>query len=496
VLLVDELRTAWAEESREHRTALVLVTLIGVGLRAIHLGQPMRYDEAVTYMYFVRQPWRDALSLYTYPNNHVFHTALAKLAAMVFGAEPWALRLPAFVAGGLCIPATYAAMRALYDSRTGLFAAAIVAWSGTLTLYSTNARGYTLVVLAFLLLLIAGARILNDETGSAPPAWITFAVIAALGLWTVPVMLFPLGAVALWLALNLLVARRSRDLRQLVRTLGVAAGLAFAFYVPVIARQSVAAITRNRFVASTGWFDFFEQLPATVRDALVSWSLGIPPLVSILLAALAVLALRRHSKVSRFSVGVPLAAFVWCCWLLVVTHRAPFARIWMWLYPLAAALAGAGLGLVADRRQLLNDFLDRRLPQTLGIVTLIAAASVALSRAVFDSRDTGIYTDADRATVALQRMLQVGDHIIAPIPSNAPLSFYFDRHGVSQEYLAGDEKTARRLFVIVNRREGQTLEGVVPRSVIGAGNQITGQVVARFPTSEIVMLTHADAPTK
>ena len=494
MLLVDELRAAWAEESREHRTALVLVTLIGFGLRAIHLGQPMRYDEAVTYMYFVRQPWRDALSLYTYPNNHLFHTALAKLSVVLLGPEPWALRLPAFVAGVLCIPATYAAMRALYDSRTGLFAAAVVAWSGTLTLYSTNARGYTIVVLAFLLLILVASRIVGDEKGAS--RWLSFAVIAALGLWTVPVMLFPLGTVALWLALTLLVAGRSTDLRQLARALGVAAGLALALYAPVIARQSVAAITRNRFVASTGWFDFFEQLPSSIGDALVSWSLGIPPLVSIGLAALAVLTLRHHSKVSRFPVGVPLAAFVWCCWLLVVTHRAPFARIWMWLYPLVAALAGAGIGLVVARRRRLGETLDRRLAQTVGVVTLIAAASVALSRAVFDSRDTGIYTDADRASIALQRMLQNGDHVIAPIPSNAPLSFYFDRHGVSQQYLSGDEATARRLFVIVNRREGQTLESVVPRSVVGSARQITGEVVARFPTSEIVMLTRADAATK
>src|SRR5687767_1863319 len=137
LILLDELRDAWRNEPREHQLALVWLVTIAIAMRALYLGQPMRYDEAVTYMYFVRLPWSEALSTYTYPNNHLFHTLLAKASVTVFGNLPWALRLPAFVAGVLVVPATYMVARAIYGSRPALFAAAIVATSGTLVLYST-----------------------------------------------------------------------------------------------------------------------------------------------------------------------------------------------------------------------------------------------------------------------------------------------------------------------------------------------------------------------
>src|SRR5919201_72501 len=93
LLLIDELRDAWRSESRDHRVALAIIAVIGINLRLLYIHQPMRYDEAVTYMYFVRQPWWQALSDYTYPNNHVFHTLLAKAAVSAFGNTPWALRV-------------------------------------------------------------------------------------------------------------------------------------------------------------------------------------------------------------------------------------------------------------------------------------------------------------------------------------------------------------------------------------------------------------------
>src|SRR5687767_791507 len=130
-------------------------------MRALYLGQPMRYDEAVTYMYFVRLDWADALSTYTYPNNHLFHTALAKAAASVFGPSPAVLRLPAFLAGVVLPLTTYVMVRLLYEGRAALIASALIATSGTLVMYSANARGYTIVALAFTLLVIQAIRLMR-----------------------------------------------------------------------------------------------------------------------------------------------------------------------------------------------------------------------------------------------------------------------------------------------------------------------------------------------
>lgn len=494
MLLVDELREAWRTEPRDHRGALVLIMVIGVVVRLAHLGQPMRYDESVTYMYFVRQRWVDALSLYTYPNNHLFHTLLAKVSVGMFGNTPWALRLPALVAGALLIPATYAVARVVYGGRPALIAAAIVSSSGVLTLYSTNARGYSLLVLAFLLLVLAGARVLRD--GARVP-WLTFSVIAGLGLWTVPVMLFPLGTVAMWLTLSLLVDDRTPDLRRLGAALAIAFGIAAVAYAPVVAREGLAAITRNRFVVSTGWYEFFEQLPPTVREALVSWSLGIPPIVSLVLAACALFALRHHAALSRFRVGIAVAGFAWCAWLLVVNHRAPFPRVWLWALPFAASLAGAGAVAFLDRRERAKLFAERRVPALAVAFAAAAALSVSFSRAVWLSRDTGAFREAAGAAALLAPVLRPGDRVLAAIPTNGPLSYYLDRLGVADSALTMDERRANRVFGVVSQSERETLQGLVAHGAVADSAQFGPPVVVgRLPATLIVMFQRRNVPPR
>jgi 4-amino-4-deoxy-L-arabinose transferase-like glycosyltransferase len=494
LLLLDELREAWRSESRDHRVALVSIAVIAINLRLLYVWQPMRYDEAVTYMHFVRHPWFEALSTYTYPNNHLFHTLLAKASVTVFGNSPWALRLPALLAGILLVPATYAVARALYGGRAALIAAAIVASSGVLVLYSTNARGYTIVALAFLLLVLSAIRL---QRGAGTGEWIAFAVIAALGLWTIPVMLYPLGTVAVWLALSLFLDGKRAELRRLGLTLGAAGGIALLLYLPVISRAGLGAITRNKFVAPSGWYEFFSQLPASFGEALRSWSLGIPPLVSLVLLACALVALRYHATASRFRVNIALAAFVWSAWLLVVNHRAPFARVWLWFLPIAASLAAAGVVLLFERWPRTRRFIEQRTPALAVGLGLGAAMSIVLSFAVLLTRDTGTYRDAEEASIALGGVLQPGDRVLVGLPTNGPLEYYFDRIGVNPDHLQLPERSARRIFVVVDQVEGQTLERLIARSVVRDSAHFTPPtVIASFPASQILMYQRRDVPTK
>ena len=493
MLLVDELREAWHAEPRGHRVALIVIVGVATALRAMYLAQPIRYDEAVTYLYFVRRPWAEALSVYTYPNNHLFHTLLAKASVTVLGNAPWALRLPAFVAGLLVVLATYPVVRAMYGSRSALLATAVVASSGVLTLYSTNARGYTLLVLAFLALMLLAIRVLRGAT----PQWAAFGVIAALGLWTVPVMLFPLGSVCLWIIVSLLAEKRGHELRGLGVALGIAAVLTGLFYSPVILREGLAAITRNKFVVSSGWFEFFERLPSTIGEAFSSWSLGVHPILRWTLVVFAAVALWHHSQLARFRVNFLVAAYAWCAWLLVVNHRAPFARVWLWAVPVVAALAAAGfVRLLSDRGDSSN-VLDRRIPVLAVALAVFAGASVMLTRGVLLSRDTGTYRDAPQASVVLSRALQPGDRVVAAIPSSVPLLYYLNKLGVSERYFALEERAAKRVVVVFNRDEDASLDAVIARSDVTDQAQFSPPaVLARLPNSVIMVFQRRDATSK
>lgn len=342
---IAELHAKWKAEPSAHRYALVTLMIIAAALRLANLDDPIRVDEKTTLALYVSKPWLVALSDYSLPNNHLFHTALAKVSTAIFGVSLRALRLPALVAGILVVPATYVAIRALYGARSALVATAIVATSWELVINSVNARGYSLMTLAFLLLVIIASRLLQ---AASLGWWVAFAVVAALGLWTIPVMLLPLGAIATWLALSIIQRRDYSRLAHLALALGGAAVLTALCYAPVIANSGVAAVTQNEFVTPSSWPRFVAELATMLGETLFYWRLTTPVVFAWVLAGGAMVGLIYHRRLSREPVGLFQSAVVWCSVVLLLNHRAPPERVWQWLIPLVAGLAGAGFLYVID----------------------------------------------------------------------------------------------------------------------------------------------------
>jgi hypothetical protein len=134
------LRAFWIYD-RLRVAELGALTLWAVVLRCFFLSEPMRYDEAYTYLRYASKPIYIGATYYS-PNNHLFNTVLMHLSTILVGGSPWALRLPTVVAGVLIVPLSYAAVRLCRGSGVGLLMA--VSSSFPLIEYATNARGYSL----------------------------------------------------------------------------------------------------------------------------------------------------------------------------------------------------------------------------------------------------------------------------------------------------------------------------------------------------------------
>ena len=108
--------------------------------------------------------------------------------------QPWALRLPAAMARN-CDRSTGPGPLGdrFADRDSALLGAALAAASTPLILYSTNARGYSLVVVLFLCLLLQAHRMREAPTMRD---YALFAALSTLGLYTIPVMFYPIGVVA------------------------------------------------------------------------------------------------------------------------------------------------------------------------------------------------------------------------------------------------------------------------------------------------------------
>ena len=302
---------------------LSVITLIGVAIRASFVFDPVRYDEAYTYLNFVRLPFVTTLSDYSLPNNHILHSLLVKCFVLLFGDTELVLRSVALFFGVILIPFTYYVAR-LYVSRVyALFVSLCVAFSHYAIFYSVNARGYTLSAFLLLLGVLILHRCVSDRTLKYP---LFLGLISASALFTVPSNApFILALYVGWFYLM--------QTRHVIRWYPLFFSGFFGIFVTlllysgVIARSGLGQITNNDFVARLTYHEFFSRLAISLNEWITSFTLDTPLVFSVFLLGFFLVGL----WISVRSRQIPGLLFVVTGVWLVVCAQLPPSRV---LFPL------------------------------------------------------------------------------------------------------------------------------------------------------------------
>jgi 4-amino-4-deoxy-L-arabinose transferase-like glycosyltransferase len=447
---------------RRELVAVAFLTALGCIVRLAALRQPIRYDEAVTWALFSGRSWATIVSWYPFPNNHVFYSLVAKATGSLAPYEPWAFRLPALLAGIAVVPLTWLVGRRLAGRDTALIGAALATGSMPLVLYSVNARGHTIICVASLVLILLADRLRRDSSWWA--GWLAFAVIGSLGLYTVPVMIYPLGSVGLWIAFDSL----RRDRREALRILAALAAttlltvlLAWLLYYPIIHTAGLQAITGGKLAQPLPWPYFRAAQPAFWLELVQTWVAPLEWMWVPAVFGLALLGLRRHVSVARASFAV--ATIVWCLGLFVLSHRTPFVRFWLFVLPLFLLVVARGITRLAARWP----WTARVDGIWTACVLAVLVSTIALvTRAAEVTDDTGTFRSALEVTAVLAPELRAGDRVLAPIPNNAPLLYYFGQRGLDTALLNTAPAATKRAFVVLNPSSGQTLAWAIQAGII------------------------------
>jgi len=143
--------------------------------------QSITYDEACTYLEFVRGSWWNAVTQYS-ANNHVLFTLLAKLSTDTLGVSELTLRLPTLVGTALYVTSAFVLCRRLTEDRiVAALASAAMTLNPFVLDFLVAARGYGLA-LGFLLIALAMLARALDRSDEARHAWWIAAASTALGL--------------------------------------------------------------------------------------------------------------------------------------------------------------------------------------------------------------------------------------------------------------------------------------------------------------------------
>jgi uncharacterized membrane protein len=174
------------------------------------------------------------------------------------------------LAGIGSIPLIFCLSRSL--KKSGIFASITVSVFPYLILYSTMARGYSLLVLLTIALAYLGVQISKSEPTAMGAALLS--LIAALGMLNIPSMLFPIAGIYCWLFVLFLI--KGHSLRLVLSKFVVPCSLftiifTIILYTPVIlASNGIESIIANKYVQPQLWSEFIGRvLPhfeATVGD--------------------------------------------------------------------------------------------------------------------------------------------------------------------------------------------------------------------------------------
>ncbi|RKY69794.1 MAG: hypothetical protein DRQ24_10380 [Candidatus Latescibacterota bacterium] len=431
--------------------------------RLIFLFQPMRYDEAFSFLMFSSNSLPAVLTDYSYPNNHIFHTLLVHMVSKLWGGYPWVIRLPALIAGMLIIPVNYLFMREVYDRFSALLSSGLIASSSIFIEYSTNSRGYTLFVLFSLAIFYYINYVVNHyET----KGWIFFVLSSALGFYTMPIMLYPISVAVVWflflLKSNVKEEQKGILAVQLVFSLVAIFVLISILYLPVIIKSGFNSLAGNRFVAPEPFSLFLKDFFVLLGRLWRQWNRDIPSLLVIGLNAIFFISLIASKTLRHKHLRVILPALSGSLLVLVIVRRVGPARCWLYLLPLYLGMLSSSLiwftGKVLNitskaSRIFIFSLLTIVLTMTLGYRSIT-------SNSIVYSEETGSLRSAENIVLKLKEILKEGDWVVSFCPSDFIIGYYFYLYGLSPSYLqplprniSPDAEMLNKVYIILKHNQ-------------------------------------------
>jgi hypothetical protein len=244
---------------------VIALTVLGAVLRLAIADQSLFGDELSTYWIVSTNDLPGVVSI-VHDRIEItppLYFVLAWLATQVdLGAE--LLRAPSLIAGVAAIPTVYRLGVRTTGRAAGLVAAALTTLAPYMIYYSTEARGYQLMLL--LVVLSTLALLAAIDSGHAR-WWVAYAACTCAAAYSHYTCVFALGPQLLWVLWAHPGARRAAVLAN------VAAVMAFLPWLPGLLDD--LSMPDSRIMS-----DFSPVTPYTVRLAIEHWSVGYPHIVS------------------------------------------------------------------------------------------------------------------------------------------------------------------------------------------------------------------------
>lgn len=327
---VKGLKGHWLALSGTERTVFVGFVIALIGMRVYYLlSFPLMEDEAFSYTHFVDKGFFVTSSYYPGPNNHVFYNQLAWTMSW-FSDDPfWIMKLPTFIFG-LIVPIVMCFFLLKHFNFTiSMMTTLLFSFSLNVTVYSVIGRGYMLMILLMMIMIIAMINIIRENDIKFYNG--VFVMTAVLGFYTVPVFLYPFVSIVVF-AFNFGLFRRGVNVKWIVIDTFWVGVWTLILYSPILVMNGFGAVVSNDWVRPTmSYGEFFSSLPeyfASVSNWL--WDVergGI--YISLVVFGFSIYALMNRIKTSKwFWFYMIVSVSLMPIFILIIQKVQPAERIW------------------------------------------------------------------------------------------------------------------------------------------------------------------------
>lgn len=446
------------QTSAEHKRLVLLLILIGAVVRVLLMLRPITSDEALAYMTFARQPMGGLLSDFSLPSNNLLHTLLMKWSTGIFGVNVVAMRLPALIAGLLCLPFYYLFVRAMFNRYIAVVALALAAAFPAQAELGAMAHGYSFTWLALSVALVLGRHLAKENN-----LWtaVFLGIVLALGVWAHPSGVYAALLVLFWLLFSLL-GKYERSLTERLVMLGIAAAVFVAAtalcYLPVMATHGIDHLLQHVIDGRLLWKAYQKAYPdhalavwTWLTDPVGGW-FGLLGFIAIVHAAY-ISAKFRMLLIAMILGAVPLA-------LVLHGEGQPF----QWSYTILVFHLGSAIGLFYLLKFIQDHLITAFAKRTRTLVAALVLVTGCGAAALFARIDHSPYARLPEAAPAsdfLASAMVVGDRICAPVPWDQALRFGLLSKGVRLEDYGACEASCTVYMAAVPQRANAVDEALL-----------------------------------
>lgn len=437
-------------DNKVHYCALAAIITTGTGLRVYWLVRNgVENDEIFSYVYYALKPLSYSLTHFD-TNNHPLVTLLDHLTTGLLGNAPWVFRIWVLLCGIAVIPLVYLVITRLYNKEAALLGAGLTACSLPLVSYSAIARGYMLQACIFLILILVSLRIKEKSRG-----WLWYVFLIGIGFYSVITFLYYFGAVFVWLLFSAIFDDTGEDKKHFIIKLlfysALACILTLLLYLPFIWKSGLSVISDNPFMKSLTAGQFLRMVQNNLKDIYSFIAGDAWFVIMIILLFGLVLSIVYNKCVSKVKVSVPLTVIIWLLIMYFGQRVVVFARVLIPLIPVFFGCSAVGLYFVghsaAGWLQNRRGFKIKTPTYPLLVVALVVLMILMVFPAQpypYGDTKTG-YEGIDYEVIAelLKDRIGENDVVYGDFFIVSPLTYYFERKGISLEHLYMNIKNVR-----------------------------------------------------